>query len=132
MISRKTIDEIMATAKIEEVVGDFVSLKRRGQNWVGICPFHTDTNPSMYVNPRLGIFNCFVCDTKGNAVRFIMEHEKISYPEALRRLAEKYNIPIEDAAEKTKEEIEEESKRESLLLVNQFAENYFVEQLFET
>jgi len=132
MISRKTIDEIIATAKIEEVVGDFVSLKRRGQNWVGICPFHADTNPSMYVNPRLGIFNCFVCDTKGNAVHFIMEHEKISYPEALRRLAEKYNIPIEDEAEKTKEKIEEESKKESLLLVNQFAENYFVEQLFET
>jgi len=132
MISKKTIDEIMMTTKIEEVVGDFVSLKRRGQNWVGVCPFHDDKNPSMYVSPRLGIFNCFVCDTKGNAVHFVMEHEKMSYPEALRYLAKKYNITIETEAEKTKEEVEEESKKESLLLVNQFAENYFIEQLFDT
>jgi len=132
MISKKTIDEIMLIAKIEEVVGDFVSLKRRGQNWVGVCPFHDDKNPSMYVSPRLGIFNCFVCDTKGNAVHFVMEHEKISYPEALRYLAKKYNITIEEDARKTTEEIEEESKKESLLLVNQFAENYFIEQLFDT
>ncbi len=122
----------MMITKIEEVVGDFVSLKRRGQNWVGICPFHEDKNPSMYVSPRLGIFNCFVCDTKGNAVHFVMEHEKISYPEALRYLAKKYNITIEEDAAKTKEEIEEDSKKESLLLVNQFAENYFIEQLFDT
>ncbi|MDR2970571.1 MAG: DNA primase [Bacteroidales bacterium] len=132
MISKKTIDEILMITKIEEVVGDFVTLKRRGQNWVGICPFHDDKNPSMYVSPRLGIFNCFVCDTKGNAVHFIMEHEKISYPEALRYLAKKYNITIEEEAEKTKEEIEDENKKESLLLLNQFAENYFVEQLFDT
>jgi len=132
MISKKTIDEIMLTAKIEEVVGDFVSLKRRGQNWVGVCPFHDDKNPSMYVSPRLGIFNCFVCDTKGNAIRFIMEHEKITYSEALRYLAKKYNITIEEEAEKTKEDIEEHNKKESLLLVNQFAENYFIEQLFDT
>ncbi|MCL2291263.1 MAG: DNA primase [Bacteroidetes bacterium] len=132
MISKKTIDEIMMTAKIEEVVGDFVSLKRRGQNWVGVCPFHDDKNPSMYVSPRLGIFNCFVCDTKGNAVHFVMEHEKFSYPEALRYLAKKYNINIEEDAEKTKEQVEEESKKESLLLVNQFAETYFIEQLFDT
>jgi len=132
MISKKTIDEIMLITKIEEVVGDFVSLKRLGQNWVGLCPFHDDKNPSMYVSPRLGIFNCFVCDTKGNAVHFVMEHEKISYPEALRYLAKRYNITIEEEAEKTKEEIEEHSKKESLLLVNQFAENYFIEQLFDT
>ena len=122
----------MLITKIEEVVGDFVSLKRRGQNWVGLCPFHDDKNPSMYVSPRLGIFNCFVCDTKGNAVHFVMEHEKITYPEALRYLAKKYNITIEEEAEKTKEEIEEHNKKESLLLVNQFAENYFIEQLFDT
>ena len=132
MISKKTIDEIMLITKIEEVVGDFVTLKRRGQNWVGLCPFHDDKNPSMYVNPRMGIFNCFVCNTKGNAVHFIMEHEKISYPEALRYLAKKYNITIEEEAEKTKEELENENKKESLLLVNQFAENYFIEQLFDT
>ncbi|MDR0206520.1 MAG: DNA primase [Bacteroidales bacterium] len=132
MISKKTIDEIMLITKIEEVVGDFVSLKRRGQNWVGLCPFHDDKNPSMYVSPRLGIFNCFVCDTKGNAVHFVMGHEKITYPEALRYLAKKYNITIEEEAGKTKEEIEEHNKKETLLLVNQFAENYFIEQLFDS
>jgi len=132
MISKKTIDDLMLITKIEDVVGDFVSLKRRGQNWVGLCPFHDDKNPSMYVNPRLGIFNCFVCGTKGSAVHFIMEHEKISYPEALRYLAKKYNITIEEEAEKSKEEIEEQNKKESLLLVNQFAENYFMEQLWNT
>jgi len=132
MISKKTIEEILLVTKIEEVVGEFVSLKRRGQNWVGICPFHDDKNPSMYVSPKLGIYNCFVCDSKGNAVHFVMEHEKISYPEALRFLAKKYNITIEEVAEKTKEQLEEDNKKESLLLVNQFAENYFIEQLFET
>ena len=89
MISKRTIDEILLVAKIEEVVGDFVSLKKRGQNWVGLCPFHEDKNPSMYVSPRLGIYKCFVCDAGGNAVQFLMNHEKISYPESLKILAKK-------------------------------------------
>ena len=92
MISRKTIDEIMLAAKIEEVVGDFIPLKRAGKDWVGLCPFHDDKDPSLHVSPRLGIYKCFVCDSAGNSVKFLMEHEKISYPDALRYLANKYHL----------------------------------------
>ncbi|MEG1556047.1 MAG: DNA primase [Bacteroidales bacterium] len=132
MISKKSIDEIFLTAKIEEVVGDFVSLKKRGQNWVGVCPFHDDRNPSMYVNPRLGIFKCFVCDAGGNAVHFLMEHEKISYPEALRYLAKKYNIVIEEDEDKSLEEIAEQNEKEALFILNEYAEKYFTRQLFDS
>jgi DNA primase len=132
MISKRTIDEILLVAKIEEVVGDFVSLKKRGQNWVGLCPFHEDKNPSMYVSPRLGIYKCFVCDAGGNAVQFLMNHEKISYPEALRILAKKYNVTIEEDAEKTQDEVAAESEKEGLFILNQFAEKFFIDQLFET
>jgi len=132
MISKRTIDEILLVAKIEEVVGDFVSLKKRGQNWVGLCPFHEDKNPSMYVSPRIGIYKCFVCDAGGNAVQFLMNHEKISYPESLKILAKKYNIAIEEDAEKTHEEIAAQSELDSLFILNQFAEKFFIDQLFET
>lgn len=132
MISKKTIDEIMMATKIEEVVGEFVSLKKRGQDWTGLCPFHDDKNPSMHVNPRLGIFNCFVCDTKGNAIKFLMEYQKCSYPEALRYLAKKYNIAIEEDAQKTPEELALESEVDSMLALNKFAEDFFVNQLFNT
>ena len=132
MISRQTVDEILLAAKIEEVVGDFVPLKKRGQNWVGVCPFHEDKNPSMYVSPRLGIFKCFVCDAGGNAVHFLMEHEKISYPEALRYLAKKYNITIEEEAEKNAEEQAAHDERESMFILNGYAEKYFSEQMFNS
>lgn len=130
MITKQSIDEILLAAKIEEVVGDFVSLKKRGQNWVGVCPFHDDKNPSMYVSPRLGIFKCFVCDAGGNAVHFLMEHEKISYPEALRFLAKKYNITIEEERERTPEEKLAQDERDSMFILNGFAEKYFADQLF--
>lgn len=131
MISKETIDEIYNAAQIEEVVADFVPLKRRGQNWVGVCPFHSDKNPSMYVSPRLGIFNCFVCHTGGNAVNFVMKHEQISYPEALRYLAKKYSINIVEDAQK--EDLSEEDRlRESLIGVNKYAEQYFINQLLHT
>ncbi|MDR3046904.1 MAG: DNA primase [Bacteroidales bacterium] len=132
MISKQTIDEILSIAKIDEVVGDFVTLKRRGQNFVGTCPFHDDKNPSMYVSPRLGIYNCFVCDAKGGAAKFLMEHEKISYPEALRYLAKKYNIAIQEEEEKTFEQKTSDTLRESLFLLNDFAEKYFVDQLWNS
>lgn len=131
MIKKETVDEIMSAAQIEEVVSDFVPLKKRGQNWVGVCPFHDDKNPSMYVSPRLGIFNCFVCHTGGNAVNFVMKHEQLSYPEALRWLAQKYGIKIVE--DEQKEELSEEEKlRESLFAINKFAEQYFVDQLMNT
>lgn len=131
MISKETIDEIYSAAQIEEVVADFVPLKRRGQNWVGVCPFHNDKNPSMYVSPRLGIFNCFVCHTGGNAVNFVMKHEQISYPEALRYLAKKYGINIVEDA-RSEDLTDEEKLKESLLAVNKFAEQYFINQLLNT
>jgi len=131
MISKETIDEIYSAAQIEEVVADFVPLKRRGQNWVGVCPFHNDKNPSMYVSPRLGIFNCFVCHTGGNAVNFVMKHEQISYPEALRYLAKKYGINIVEDA-RSEDLTDEEKLKESLLSVNKFAEQYFIDQLLNT
>ena len=131
MISKETIDEIYAAAQIEEVVADFVPLKRRGQNWVGVCPFHNDKNPSMYVSPRLGIFNCFVCHTGGNAVNFVMKHEQISYPEALRYLAKKYGINIVEDA-RSEDLTDEEKLKESLVAVNKFAEQYFINQLLNT
>ena len=131
MISKETIDEIYTAAQIEEVVADFVPLKRRGQNWVGVCPFHNDKNPSMYVSPRLGIFNCFVCHTGGNAVNFVMKHEQISYPEALRYLAKKYGINIVEDA-RSEDLTDEEKLKESLLAVNKFAEQYFIDQLLNT
>ncbi|MBO4489581.1 MAG: DNA primase [Bacteroidales bacterium] len=131
-ISQRTIDEIYASMKIEEVVGDFVSLKRQGSGFVGICPFHDDRNPSMHVTPRLGIYKCFVCDAKGNAINFLMEHEKITYPEALEYLAKKYSIPIEYERKETDEEREQRTERESLYLVNAFAEKFFIDQLHNT
>ena len=129
MISKKTIDEINFAAKIEEVVGDFVPLKRQGQGYVGVCPFHDDRNPSMHVNPRLGIYKCFVCDAKGGAVTFLMEHAKMSYPEALEYLANKYSIPVEYDRAETPEEKEIRTEKESLYLVNEFAEKWFMDQL---
>ena len=132
MISRQTVDEILLAAKIEEVVGDYVPLKRRGQNWVGVCPFHDDKNPSMYVSPRLGIYKCFVCDAGGGAAQFLMEHEKISYPEALRHLAKKYNIAIEEEKERSVEEQATHNERESMFILNGYAEKYFSEQLFNS
>lgn len=133
MISRKTIDEIMLATKIEEVVGDFIPLKRAGKDWIGVCPFHDDKNPSLHVSPRLGIYKCFVCDSAGNAVKFLMEHEKISYPDALRYLANKYHIEIEeDKRELTPEEQAAQTEREALLGVNSFAEKFFIEQMNET
>lgn len=133
MISRKTIDEIMLAAKIEEVVGDFIPLKRAGKDWVGLCPFHDDKDPSLHVSPRLGIYKCFVCDSAGNSVKFLMEHEKITYPDALRYLANKYHIEIEeDKRELTPEEQAAQTEREALLGVNSFAEKFFIEQMNET
>ena len=133
MISKKTIDEIMLAAKIEEVVGDFIPLKRAGKDWIGLCPFHDDKDPSLHVSPRLGIYKCFVCDSAGNAVKFLMEHEKISYPDALRYLANKYHIEVEeDKRELTPEEQAAQTEREALLGVNSFAEKFFIEQMNET
>lgn len=132
MIKQKSIDSVMAAVRIEEVVGDFVSLRKQGQDYVGICPFHDDKNPSMHVSPRLGIYKCFVCDAAGNPVKFLMEHEKMSYPEAIEYLAKKYGIPLEYERTESDEERQQRTLRESLMIVNEFAQKYFMEQLRNT
>src|SRR4030095_1807696 len=96
MISVRTKEEILSAARIEEVIGDFLSLKKRGTNFVGLCPFHTEKTPSFHVSPSKGIYKCFGCGKGGDAVSFVMEHEKFNHPEALRYLAQKYNLTIEE------------------------------------
>lgn len=130
MITKETIEVIKDTARIEEVVGDFVMLKRRGVNMLGRCPFHNEKTPSFTVSPAKGIYKCFGCGVSGDSIKFVMEHEHFTYPEALRYVAKKYNIQVEET-EVTPQELEDQSARESLFTVNQFAENYFVQNLWK-
>ncbi len=132
MIKQKTIDSVLSAIQIEDVIGDFVSLRKQGRDFVGICPFHDDKNPSLHVSPRLGIYKCFVCDAAGNSVKFLMEHEKMSYPEAIEYLAKKYGIQLEYENSESEEERRERTLRESLFIVNEFAEKFFINQLKNT
>ena len=129
MIDRATIDKILDAAQIVDVVSEFVTLKKRGTNYVGLCPFHDDKTPSFYVSPAKGVCKCFACGKGGSAVHFIMEHEQMSYPEALRWLAKKYHIEIKER-ELTSEEKEAQSIRESMFVVNEFARDYFQNILY--
>ncbi|MBR6538632.1 MAG: DNA primase [Bacteroides sp.] len=124
MIDHGTIDRIMDAAQIVDVVSDFVTLRKRGVNYVGLCPFHDDKTPSFYVSPSKGLCKCFACGKGGNVVHFIMEHEQLSYPEALKWLAKKYHIEIQEK-ELTDEQKLAQSERESLFVVNQWARDYF-------
>ena len=128
MIPQETASLILDTAKIEDVVGDYVTLKRRGANYVACCPFHNEKTPSFYVSPSKGIYKCFGCGKSGTAVGFVMEEEHCSYVEALRYLAKKYHIEIQEE-EESAEEIARRQRSESLLLVSEFAEKFFVSQL---
>lgn len=128
MIPQDTIMSIVDTVRIEEVVSDFVSLKKRGANLIGVCPFHKEKTPSFIVSPAKGIFKCFGCGKAGDSVRFIMEHEHYSYPEALRYLANKYGIIIEDK-EQSPEEIVAQNEREKMFNINTFAQQYFSETM---
>lgn len=124
MIPQDTIMSIIDTVRIEEVVSDFVSLKKRGANLIGVCPFHKEKTPSFIVSPAKGIFKCFGCGKAGDSVRFIMEHEHYSYPEALRYLANKYGIIIEEK-EQSPEELMAHNEREKMFNINTFAQQYF-------
>ena len=124
MIPQDTIMSITDTVRIEEVVSDFVSLKKRGANLIGVCPFHKEKTPSFIVSPAKGIFKCFGCGKAGDSVRFIMEHEHYSYPEALRYLANKYGIIIEEK-EQSPEELMAQNEREKMFNINTFAQQYF-------
>ena len=131
MIPADTTAKILEAARIEEVVGEFVSLKRRGSNMLGLCPFHQEKTPSFSVSPSKGIFKCFGCGKAGDSAKFIMEHDHCSYPDALRYLAKKYQIEIEER-EQTPEELVALNERERLFNLNQFALQYFSETLFNS
>jgi DNA primase len=133
MITQKTIERVLEVAAIEEVIGEFVQLKKAGSNYKGLSPFVDEKTPSFMVSPAKGIFKDFSSGKGGNVLSFLMEHEQMSYPEAIRWLAEKYNIEIEeDQTETSPEQLEAHSLRESLYIVNQFAEKTFHENLFTT
>ncbi len=131
MIPRETIDRIFSAARIEDVVGDYVSLKKRGANLIGLCPFHDEKTGSFTVSPSKGIFKCFGCGKAGHSVGFIMEIEQCTYIEAIRQLAKKYHIEIEER-ELTAEEKQKQDDRESMFVVNEFANKWFHQQLWET
>lgn len=131
MIPRETIERIYAAAKIEEVVSDYVTLRKRGANLIGLCPFHNEKTGSFTVSPSKGIYKCFGCGASGHAVGFIMEIEQCSYVDALKQLGKKYHIEIEER-EMTAEEQQRQDNRESMFIVNEFANQWFQDQLWET
>ena len=131
MITPQTIEQITSRIDVVDVVGEFVKLKRRGANYIGLCPFHGEKTPSFTVSPTKEIYKCFGCGASGNAITFLMEHEKYSYVEALRWLANRYGIEVEET------EMSDEAKQhaqvaDSLYIINGFAQKYFAQQLFET
>ena len=128
MIDRTTIDRIMDAADIVEVVQDFVSLKKRGVNYIGCCPFHNEKTPSFIVSPAKGIYKCFGCGKSGNAVGFVMEHEQMTYPEALKYIARKYGIEVVEK-ELSPEEQQQNDDRESMRMLNEYAAKYFQNNL---
>lgn len=130
MIDQPTIDRILDAANIVDVVSEFVTLRKRGVNYVGLCPFHTDKSPSFYVSPAKNICKCFACGEGGTSVHFIMKHEQLTYFDALRVLAKKYNIEIQER-ELSDREKQVKSDRESMLIVNGWAQKYFTTQLYE-
>ncbi|MDD2562787.1 MAG: DNA primase [Salinivirgaceae bacterium] len=131
MIDRTTIDRIYERADIVDVIGEFITLKKRGANYLGHCPFHDERTPSFTVSPAKSIFKCFGCGKSGNAVGFVMEHESISYVEALRFLAKKYHIEIEETAPNP-EQIQQQNRREALQVITNWASGWFKEQLHKT
>lgn len=128
MIDKTTVDRIIDAANIVDVVGEFVSLKKRGVNYLGNCPFHNEKTPSFTVSPAKGIFKCFGCGKAGNSVSFVMEHEKLEYADALRYLAKKFGIEIKER-ELSREEVQENNDRESMMVLSAFAQKYFTDML---
>src|SRR5215207_289692 len=129
LISQTSIQQIQARIDILDVIGSFVRLKRRGANYLGLCPFHNEKTPSFTVSPSKEIFKCFGCGKSGNTISFVMEHEKLSYVEALKWLAARYNIEVEET-ESTPEQKLQQHDSENLFIINQFAQNFYTDQLF--
>lgn len=131
MIPKQTVQEILDSARVEEVVGEFVHLKKRGVNMIGQCPFHSEKTPSFIVSPAKGIYKCFGCGEAGSSVDFVMKHEHYTFPQALKWLADKYHIEVEEE-ERTPEQIQAENEREGLFTVTAFAAKFFQEALTQT
>lgn len=131
MITDESIQLVKDTARVEDVVGDYVSLKRRGQNMIGLCPFHGEKTPSFNVNPSRNIYKCFGCGEGGDPIKFLMTLEQLTYPDAIRRIAAKYNIKLEEK-EVSQEVREERQEKEALILVNEFAQKWYEDQLYNT
>src|SRR5690606_18101854 len=131
LIKQETVDKILDAARVEEVVGDFVDLKKRGTSLIGLCPFHNEKTPSFNVSVSKGIYKCFGCGAGGDSVRFVREHEKCSYREALMYLAQKYHIEVEET-ERTPEQVAAQDRRESLFIVTNWAGKFFKETLWDT
>ncbi|MDD4639524.1 MAG: DNA primase, partial [Bacteroidales bacterium] len=131
MISKNTIEKILDAAQIVEVISDFVALKRRGADYKACCPFHNEKTPSFSVSPSRGIYKCFGCGKGGNVVNFIMEHEQLTYVEAIKYLGKKYGIEVEESEERPGE-AEERLRKEALMVVSQFAADYFSNALWNT
>ncbi len=131
MITQKSIQEVLDTVKVEDVVGDFVSLKRRGANLIGLCPFHNEKTPSFSVSPSKNIYKCFGCGRAGNAVQFLMEYENYTFPEAIRHLAQRYGIELEET-ETSQEALQEKQYADSLYIINEYAKEFYQDQLFNT
>src|SRR5689334_23503292 len=123
MISQQTIQQIQGRIDIIEIIGGFVKLKKRGANYLGLCPFHNEKTPSFTVSPSKEIYKCFGCGKSGNTISFLMEHEKYSYVEALRWLANKYNVEIEETESSPEQKIQQQTA-ESLFIINSFAQKY--------
>ena len=128
MIPKITIDKIIDAARVEDVIGDFITLKKRGANLLGLCPFHGEKSPSFTVSPAKGIYKCFGCGKSGTAVNFIMDHDSLTYPEALKYLANKYGIEVIEK-EVSVEEKAQQNEKESLYIVMQYAQKYYTDLL---
>src|SRR6476659_2141687 len=131
VITQNTIQQILSRIDILDVVGGFVRLKRRGSNYLGLCPFHNEKTPSFTVSPSKEIFKCFGCGKSGNTISFLMEHEKLSYVEALRWLANKYNVEIEETESSPEQKLQQQTS-ESLFIINHFAQQFYAQALFQT
>src|SRR6188474_87602 len=131
MISPTTIQQILSRIDTVEIINSFVRLKKRGSNYLGLCPFHNEKTPSFTVSPAKEIYKCFGCGKSGNSISFLMEHDKLSYVEALKWLAKKYNVSIEETATDP-EYREQQQVADSLHIINQFAAKFFETQLWET
>lgn len=128
MIDRETVDRIYAAANIVDIIGEYVTLKRKGVNYQACCPFHNEKTPSFVVSPSKGVYKCFGCGKGGNAVTFLMEHENITYPEALKMVAKRYGIEVKEK-EMTDEEVRRNDDRESMFALNGWAADYFADYL---